>query len=270
MKFFAGLVVLIVSLLSASAKAATLVLIPGFQESGMAWRFQHVTSSLEASGWVDGGNLILTPQGVVNHRPLAKRPKKVVYTLELPNQRSITQQAAVLDHYLRVLAAERKEPLSLVGHSAGGLVGRYWLVTAQSVPVDTLITIATPHLGTPWADFSEVAINTPLAELAASLGLDLASAQPLSKELREERPGNFLYWLNHQPHPAIRYVAIVRNSQRPDSMDLVVPPHSQAMTKVFALQGQTETVLSEGQHFINANDGYRIAAILAPPQLRKK
>lgn len=270
MKCFACLTVLVVSLLSPVAQAATLVLIPGFQESGMAWRFQHVTSSLEASGWVDGGHLTLTPQGVVNHRPLAKRPKKVVYTLELPNQHSITQQAAVLDHYLKVLAAQRKEPLSLVGHSAGGLVGRYWLVTAHSVPVDTLITIATPHIGTPWADFSEVALNTPLAELAAGLGFDLASAQPLSRELREERPGNFLYWLNHQPHPAIRYVAIVRNSQRPDSMDLVVPPQSQTMAKVFALQGQTETVLSEGQHFINANDGYRIATILAQPPLVKK
>jgi triacylglycerol lipase len=88
-------------------------------------------------------------------------------------------------------------------------------------------------------------------------------------ELREERPGTFLYWLNHQPHPAIRYVSIVRKSKRPDSMDLVVPSHSQNMDRVFSLNGHTETVFSEGRHFLNANDGYRIAKIL-DVQARKK
>lgn len=270
MKFVTCLSLLILNLLSPCVKAETLVLIPGFQEQGMAWRFQHVTSALESAGWIDGGNLVLTPSGIVNNTVLAKRPKKLLYTLELPNQLSITQQALALDHYLKAIAAQRKEPLSLVGHSAGGLVGRYWLVSLHSVPVHTLITIATPHLGTPWADFSEVAINTPLAELASHLGFDLANSRQLYSELREEHPGNFLYWLNHQPHPAIRYVAIVRNSQRPDSMDVVVPPQNQAMTKVLALQGRTETVLSEGQHFINANDGYRIAKILAQRSAHKK
>lgn len=270
MKFFTYVILMALSLFSALAKAETLVLIPGFQEQGMAWRFQHVTSTLQSSGWVDGGNLVLTPRGIVNHTRLAKRPKKVFYTLELPNQLSIVQQAAVLDQYLRMLAALRKEPLSLVGHSAGGLVGRYWLVTSQTVAVDTLITIATPHTGTPWADFSEVALNTPLAELAAGMGIRLPNSKQLYLELREERPGNFLYWLNHQPHPAIRYVSIIRQSQRPDSVDLVVPPHSQNMDRVFALTGHTETVLSEGQHFINANDGYRIAKILGAKAAPKK
>lgn len=269
MKFVAYCGIFVLSLLSPFTKAETLVLIPGFQEQGMAWRFQHVTSALESSGWVDGGNLVLTPQGIVNHTALAKHPKKILYTLELPNQLSIAHQAAVLDQYLKAVSAQRQEPLSLVGHSAGGLVGRYWLVNYHSLPVDTLITIATPHTGTPWADFSEVAMNTPLAELATGLGLNLAKSQQLYKELREERPGNFLYWLNHQPHPAIRYVAIVRKSQGPDSMDLVVPPHSQTMANIFALQGKTETVPSEGQHFLNANDGYWIAKTLAKRPPRK-
>lgn len=263
MKLFGYLAVLALSLSSMVAKAETLVLIPGFQEQGMAWRQQQVTSTLQSSGWVDGGNLALTPHGIVNSTRLAKRPKKVLYTLELPNQLSITHQAAALDQYLNILAAQRREPLSLVGHSAGGLVGRYWLVNLHSVPVDTLITIATPHTGTPWADLSEVAINTPLAEFAAGMGIDLPSSKQLYRELREERPGTFLHWLNHQPHPAIRYVSIVRRSKRPESMDLVVPSHSQNMDNVFSLKGHTETVFSEGRHFVNANDGYRIAKIMA-------
>ncbi|TXH68938.1 MAG: hypothetical protein E6Q83_11515 [Thiothrix sp.] len=270
MKLFKQLAILSFSLVSTLAQAETLVLIPGFQEQGMAWRFQHVTSALEASGWVDGGNLMLTPRGIVNSTVLAKRPKKVLYTLELPNQLSLTQQAVVLDQYLKALSAKRKEPLSLVGHSAGGLVGRYWLVTLNTVPVHTLITIATPHTGTPWADLSEVAMNTPLADLAAGFGINLPRSRQLYTELREERPGNFLYWLNHQAHPAIRYVSIVRQSKRPESSDLVVPPHSQNMHNVFALNGQTETVFSEGQHDLNANDGYRIAKILGKSSANRK
>lgn len=263
MKLFSGLAVLALSMMSLLAQAETLVLIPGFQEQGMAWRFQHVTSALQSSGWVDGGNFVLTPRGMMNSTRLAKRPKKVLYTLELPNQISITQQAVVLDQYLQAISKQRKEPLSLVGHSAGGLVGRYWLVTLNTVPVKTLITIATPHTGTPWADLSEVAINTPLAELAAGIGINLPRSKQLYSELREERPGNFLYWLNHQAHPAIRYVSIVRKSKHPESSDLVVPAHSQNMHNVFALNGHTEIMFSEGQHFLNANDGYRIAKILA-------
>lgn len=262
MRLFSYLWVLTLGLVSMLAQAETLVLIPGFQEQGMAWRFQQVTSALQSSGWVDGGNLVLTPRGIMNSTRLVKRPKKVLYTLELPNQLSITQQAVVLDQYLQLLAAQRKEPLSLVGHSAGGLVGRYWLVTLNTVPVNTLITIATPHTGTPWADLSEVAIHTPLADLAAGMGIDLPRSRQLYAELREERPGTFLYWLNHQAHPAIRYVSIVRNSKRPESSDFVVPAHSQNMHNVFALNGRTELMFSEGQHVLNVNDGYRIAKIL--------
>ncbi|MFZ1388957.1 MAG: alpha/beta fold hydrolase [Thiolinea sp.] len=270
MKYVSWLAVLALSLLSTLAKAETLVLIPGFQEEGMAWRKHHVTSSLQSSGWVDGGNLVFTPQGIVNNTQLAKRPKKILYTLELPNQLSIVHQAAVLDQYLQAIALKRKEPLTLVGHSAGGLVGRYWLVNHQTVRVHTLITIATPHTGTPWADISESAVNTPLAEFVAGMGIDLANAKRLYSELREERPGTFLYWLNHQAHPAIRYVSIVRKSKRPDSVDFVVPAHSQNMDRVFALNGHTETVFSEGRHFLNANDGYRIAKILSNKPQRKK
>ncbi|WP_298609878.1 hypothetical protein [uncultured Thiothrix sp.] len=262
MKLFKHLAVLTLGLFSTLTQAETLVLIPGFQEQGMAWRFQHVASALQSSGWVDGGNLVLTPRGIVNSTVLTKRPKQAFYTLELPNQLSITQQAVILDQYLQALSAKRREPLSLVGHSAGGLVGRYWLVAFNTVPVKTLITIATPHTGTPWADLSEVAINTPLADLAAGMGIDLPRSRQLYTELREERPGNFLYWLNHQSHPALRYVSIVRNSKRPESSDFVVPPHSQNMQNVFALTGHTETMFSEGQHVLNANDGYRIAKIL--------
>lgn len=270
MKLFTRLAALTLALLSTLAQAETLVLIPGFQEQGMAWRFQHVTSALQSSGWVDGGNLVLTPRGIINSTRLAKRPKKVLYTLELPNQLSITQQAMVLDQYLQMISVQRKEPLSLAGHSAGGLVGRYWLVALNTVPVNTLITIATPHTGTPWADLSEVAINTPLAELAAGMGIDLPHSRQLYTELREERPGTFLYWLNHQAHPAIRYVSIVRNSKNPESSDFVVPAHSQNMQNVFALTGHTETMFSEGQHILNAYDGYRMEEILSTPAPLRK
>ena len=60
------LFILLAWLLSASAGAQTLLLIPGFQEQGMDWRFRQVSEGLKAAGWQDGGNLHWTPQGVTN------------------------------------------------------------------------------------------------------------------------------------------------------------------------------------------------------------
>lgn len=262
-RIMAGIALFLLPLVS---KAETLVLVPGFLAQGMDWRFRHVTNALQSAGWVDGGNYTLTAQGILNTLLLAKRPANVFYTLDLPTQSSITYQAEILGQYLQHIHAQRREPLALAGHSAGGVVARYWLVTSPHVPVHTLITIASPHLGTPWAELTEAFINSPLQDMVTRMGIPIANARDLYTELREERPNTFLYWLNHQRHPAIRYVSIVRNNQRPDKTDFVVPPYSQDMDKIAALHGHTETWSDDGDHFLEAQDGYRLAKILASQQ----
>jgi triacylglycerol esterase/lipase EstA (alpha/beta hydrolase family) len=194
------------------------------------------------------------------------RPEQVFYTLDLPPRSPIALQASLLDSYLQAIYALRQEPLTLVGHSAGGVVARTWLVRTPTVPVNALITIASPHLGTPLADIAKLATNTPMATLGNNMGLDkwLEDAENFYDDLRPEKPGKFLYWLNHQPHPAIRYVSVVRDNQpRPDQYDFTVPRNSQNMNNVFALYGHSEVVSVKGTHFPDIEDGFALAVILS-------
>jgi pimeloyl-ACP methyl ester carboxylesterase len=253
-------------LFPASLWAQTAILIHGFQSGGMDWRKQGVTPVLQQNGWVDGGNFIPTPLGPYNPANPPGRPERVFYTLELPSRAPIMLQARILDTYLQRIYALRQEPLTLVGYSAGGLVARGWLVSLHSVPVDTLVTIATPNVGTPTADMACLANGTPMAMFAGEmmgLGKWTNDADDMYRDLRTEKPGRFLYWLNHQPHPAIRYVSIVRDNQmRPDKYDYVVPEYSQNMNNVFALRGQSEYWKVDGSHFLGSPDGYALAAAL--------
>lgn len=261
-------VVLAMSLLlfPASLWAQTVVLVHGFQSNGMDWRKQGVTTVLQQYGWVDGGNVMLTPQGIYHPTTPAGKPQRIFYTVELPRRAPIMLQAYWLNRQLQYLSAQRQEPLTLVGHSAGGLVARDWLVSFHSVPVDALVTIATPHVGTPSADIACLATNTPMGFFAEMMGLGKWSndAEDLYHDMRTEEPGRFIYWLNHQPHPAIRYVSVVRDNQfRPDKFDFIVPTYSQNMNNTFALHGKSEYWTDKGSHELGIPDGYVLARILA-------
>ncbi|HPE59033.1 MAG: alpha/beta hydrolase [Thiothrix sp.] len=253
-----------VLLLGLPARAETMVMLPGFLSQGMDWRFNQVTSALQSLGWVDGGNFYFQAGNIRNAVQLPQRPGDVFYTVNLPTKTPIPYQAQILEQYLQTVYRLRQEPVILVGHSAGGVVARYWLVASNSLPVDTLITIAAPHLGTPMAELTGTLAETPLLSMMENIGItDFSNAQGLYANLREEKPGTFLYWLNHQPHPALRYVSVVRSSQNPGAFDFVVPEYSQDMNHVFSLNGRSERLNSGDSHFLSMNDGYLIGHILA-------
>ncbi|MGB1012396.1 MAG: esterase/lipase family protein, partial [Thiolinea sp.] len=150
----------IIFLMPVQSRAETLVLIPGFQSKGMDWRLTQVATALQKRGWVDGGNFTLTRKGMLNPVKQQKRPAKIFYTVDLMTEARVADQARMLQEYLQEIYLRRKEPLALTGHSAGGVVARHWLVTANNVPVNALITIASPHLGTPLAELSSVLSNS--------------------------------------------------------------------------------------------------------------
>lgn len=259
---------LVILLFPAALWAQTAVLIHGLQGKGMDWRMAGVTPGLQQHGWVDGGNFLMTRQGALNTYQLRQRPAKVFYTLDLPPRAPVMLQAQMLDAYLQRIYAERQEPLTLVGHSAGGLVARGWLTRFASVPVDTLVTVASPHVGTLAADMACLANDTPMGMLASETGFGkwMDDAEDLYRDLRREQPGHFLYWLNHQPHPAIRYASVVRdNEPRPDRFDFFVPRYSQNMNNVYALHGRSEVWPVSGDHFMGITDGQVLASILAKP-----
>ncbi len=261
------LIILAASILlfPATLWAQTVVLVHGFQGNGMDWRKQGVTPVLQQYDWVDGGNVVMTQQGAYNFSTPAAKPERIFYTVELPLRAPIMLQTYWLNTYLQHIHTQRQEPLTLVGHSAGGIVSRAWLVSANSVPVDALVTIATPHVGTPSADLASMATDTPMGFFAEMMGFGKWSgdADDLYDDLRVEQPGRFLYWLNHQPHPPIRYVSVVRDNQiRPDRFDFVVPTYSQDMNNTFALRGKSEYWTVPRSHFLSIRDGYVLARIL--------
>jgi triacylglycerol lipase len=79
----------------------------------------------------------------------------------------------------------RIKKLSVIGHSKGGLIGRYYVQKLGGHKrVDTLITLGTPHHGNPWALLGAF---TPLILLSKSLRQMI----PLSSFIRRLKEGNF-------------------------------------------------------------------------------
>lgn len=250
-------------LLISSAKAETMVLIHGYLSDSASWRKSALQEPLLTAGWQDGGNYSFYPQGVltpsIKHLSLIGR---VFYTVDLPYDATIEQQAMVLGVYLHHLYTQRQEPFILVGHSVGGIVARAYITMKNTQPVHTLITIATPHLGTPVAKISKIAAKSPLNIASRLIGAkNWRQSVALFSDIREESQtrGGYLYWLNHLPHPAIHYISIVRDNKSFKKFDFIVPPFSQNMNNVWALRGQSIVITSKGTHFINHRDMQIIA-----------
>jgi len=248
---------LLISLLSLPAHAGhTLVLIHGYLGDGSAWRPTGIVSTLQAAGWQDAGHLFPNGPlpGVVAQNPM----ERYVYTVTLPSEAPLPAQAQWLDFYLRHM--QKRHPnnsLILVGHSAGGVVARLVMVVS-GIPVQGLITIASPHLGTDKAEWGTILSNSPFSWFAPFFGLDtLNRSEGLYWDLVREHPASLLFWLNRQPHPSAFYVSIVRVDG-----DKWVPAYSQDMNDVPALRGLAMTVTSEGTHSLQVADGPVLTSLL--------
>jgi len=241
--------------------AETLVLIHGYLSDSRSWHQNKVTQSLHNAGWRYAGNYRTTFRGISTPRTQGiKATKKAYYTVDLPADAAIESQSGVLGHYLQHLYKQRQEPLILVGHSAGGVVARSWLTKKNAKPTKALITIASPHLGTPLAGLASIASKTPLVEAGRMMGLkNFRKSKGVYIDLKQEQKGNYIHWLNHQRHPAISYVSIIRSNKRGlNKFDFVVPVNSQNMNNISAMRGQSATLLTDGDHFLTHNDGVYI------------
>lgn len=86
-------------------------------------------------------------QGV---RPLYESLGLRVIVVKLPWAGSLEQRAEALGRYLQ----HEQGPLHLLAHSMGGLDARYWINhLGGASKVASLTTLATPHRGSPAADF---------------------------------------------------------------------------------------------------------------------
>ncbi len=247
------------------AHARTLVLVHGFLGNDMNWRTSGFITPLQFAGWKDGGGYAYTPGGMLLPR-YPNLPGDVFYTVNLPSTANLQKQERLLSYYLQHLFAQRGEPITLVGHSAGGVVARLYAIDPMHVPLNGLITIASPHLGAPTAKIASMTGRSPLGMMADFVGIDeLRDARGLFSDLKEEAPTTFLYWMNHQPHPNIYYASIIRNNKkklRPDKYDFIVPPYSQDMNNVWALRGRSGVAAVTESHFLNGKDGAIVLEIL--------
>lgn len=245
--------------------AETLVLIQGYLGRAENWHDSGITRALEAAGWADGGQLFLTPRGVQASMGKGVAPKKF-FTLDLPTQAPLLIQSRSLEQYLDYLRKLYPDnSLVLVGHSAGGVLGRLYMVQHPDSGVALLITIASPHRGTESAELGLLAGQSPLAWLGPMIGIDtLNRSQGVYHDLMREQPNNLLGWLNYQPHPPATYISIVHDGDK-DMLglgELIVPAWSQDMNLVPALRGRVQTIRRQGGHALNLDDGRALVQLL--------
>ncbi len=266
-RFIISLALILFSILSFSAsQARTIVLVHGFMADDMSWRYSGFTQPLLGAGWKDGGSYGYDTQGMLIPRDLMTQGD-VFYTVNLPSKANLQIQEGYLMQYLSHLSTFRLEPITLVGHSAGGLVARLYVIDPQrKQAVNALITIASPHLGTPAANVAHLAGNSPLGMMASMAGVDeLQDSRGLFSDLKEESSYNFLYWMNHQYHPDIHYASMIRKNDsftKPDKFDFIVPPFSQDMNNIWALKDRSGIALSTDNHSLNGKDGLILLEIL--------
>ncbi len=245
------------SLLPGVAAAEAMVLVQGYLGEDDPWRRSGVTTAIVRAGWQDGGQLMDGPDGVRRNGPASKGAKSF-YTLALPTEAPLLVQARHLERYMAYVRARHEgESLYLVGHSAGGVLARIYMVQHPQVRISALVTIAAPHLGTGSAEVGLMAGQSPLGWVAPLMGAQsINRSQGLYYDLSREQPGNLLYWLNRQPHPKSRYVAVIHKGGGLFGMgDLVVPEWSQDMNNVASLRGAVVTVPASGEHPLNPADG---------------
>lgn len=246
------------------ALADIAVLVHGYHATGGSWRHKGITYLLESKGWKDAG--YYSPLvGAIGYPPFSSDSNKHwTVTAELPSEAAIEIQATILAQYLQDITKRfPNQSIHLIAHSAGGLVSRLALVNNPNLPIAQLITIATPHMGSPMAEVAEMTANSPLSILAP-LGRvkGLNRSEKLFSQLSREKENYFLFWLNRQPHPNISYTSIVRASGSLLNGDRYVPPYSQDMALVPAIGQSSKKILTPGTHKLKYADGLIIVSLL--------
>lgn len=242
---------------ASTASAETVVLIQGYLGSAGSWRASGIAALLHQAGWSDGGHLSVAPFGVVQPLPGEPGGHRFV-TVDLPTEAPVVVQSEVLGSYVAAIRkAAGNDPIVLVGHSAGGVVARLFMVRHPDAAIAGLVTMASPHLGTSAAEMGSFIGSTPMSWFAPFFGMGTINrSQVLYHDLWRERPSNLLGWLNRVPHPKAKYVSVIRGG------DSWVNGYSQDMNWVPALAGSAITYVSPGDHGLRPADGAMLADIL--------
>ncbi len=255
---------LLISAFYTSAMAQSVLLVHGYNSNASSWRTSGVSALLQRDGWIDAGVLDMRPQGVFYYGVEPKSTRRT-YTVNLPSEAPIELQATILSYYVNFIKKQHpKDKIYIVGHSAGGIAGRYMMVRWPQLGIDSLITIASPHLGSQTAKLGTIIGNSPLSFFAPFMGASTINrSQTLYHELSPENPGNLLGWLNRMPHPKARYISIIHStSPNPAAGDSVIKGWRQDMNFVPALRGTAKSFVLPSDHSLTPKDGIALVQIL--------
>lgn len=252
-----------------SVKADVLLLIHGYQGSVLSWEQSGVSPVLQQFGWKRAGVLLGAPGGLI---PIAlhwQDAENKVINLQLNSEAPLIVQSNVTTAAIRWINDRYPaEKIIIVGHSLGGVVARLALVRAGAPNVKTLITIASPHLGTAMAyrGLDEIDDPFPINKIKEFFGGPeydmLKRSRGLLHDIVPEIPGKLLHWLNTRQHPPINYYSVVRSSVNGALGDKIVSGYSQDMANVRPI-GKKSTRLIQGfTHWLSVLDGYALVNIL--------
>jgi len=264
MKYTASIFMFYICIASLPVHADTVLLLHGYLGSSYEWQRSEIVGQLDEMGWRDNGVLAINHQDQViaadEHSSFTRR----VYSLELASEQSIDRQAEQLDQYVEYVRHwHPQEQIILIGHSAGGVVARTYMVKNPSVDLGALVTIASPHLGTKNAEYALSVSEKVLVWVYGLPGVNkLYRSQGLFFDLIPDRPDNLIAWLNVQEHPKARYYSIVREETDDAVQDFIVPASSQDMNSVYALRGRSNTYKVKSMHSLTSQDGKLLQSIL--------
>lgn len=269
--------IIMLTAFSTVLRADVLVLVHGWAANADTWLHSGVSQVLDKNGWSNAGIISATPDGGVYHIPafkplntLTHKNKHNVYRAHLPAEAPLQIQAAHLYSQLIFIQQQHiDEKIILIGHSAGGVVSRLVLINPSAPTIDTLITIASPNLGTSRAlQGLDVIYDKPF--FCPGPGINflknivggneyqyLKHSHGALVDLTPAVEGSLIGWLNQQPHPVINYHSIIRQSG-----DALVPAFSQDLNQVPQLKGKSKVHLTLASHDLNPLDGQLIINIL--------
>ncbi len=240
-------------------QAEVMVMVHGYASDHSSWQKSGVTATLARSGWQHVG------------LPGEQRPgtNNVFYTVQLPANQSLYHQSQVLMMFLqRLRQRHATDHLTLIGHSAGGVVSRLVLLNGNLARVSRLITIASPHQGTPRAmQGLDVVDDKPFFcpgpgwdAMKSFFGGDaydyLERSQSALVDMLPAFNNQLLAWGNQQVHPNIEYHSVVRQH------DKLVPPASQDMASIASIGAKSNLWLSPVGHVLHPIDGQTILNVL--------
>ncbi|MFO7858631.1 MAG: hypothetical protein R6V11_06890 [Ectothiorhodospiraceae bacterium] len=258
-----------------AAPASVMVLVHGYLGDGQSFHTAGVVDALTTAGWHYGGDWRYARDGQVRLTDAGEDAERTLYTVTLPASAPLALQADWLSAMIRSAANRHPgQPLILVGHSAGGVVSRLSLVRGGVGPVEHLITIASPHLGTARALQALEATNGggmfgPFRRILTRQAVGgstydaIRHSRAVLVDLTPPSQGNLLGWLNVQEHPDITYDAIVRNTAFRMGGDVLVPAYSQDLNQVPALHGRATVIASPLEHGLAADDARLILQRIA-------